>query len=72
MMAINFMVLWIGLMLSPLAAAMAFLITYEEYSHHYADKKKPLRFALEAAGYTFVVFGILSFVVSLLLHPDQY
>jgi len=51
-------------MLCPIAAVMAFLITYEEYSHHYTDKKKPLKFAFEAAIFTFIVFGILSLLVS--------
>jgi len=50
----------IGLMFSPLAALMAFVITYEEYTHHYPDKRKPLRLAAQAAAVTFVVFLALS------------
>lgn len=49
----------IGLVFSPIGAVIAFLITYEEYTHHYADNKKPLRFAIQAAIVTFIVlFGI--------------
>ena len=66
-MKINFIPILIGLMLSPIAAAMAFLITYEEYSHHYADKKSPLQFAFEAAAYTFIIFGILSLLMGLVI-----
>jgi len=39
----------IGLVFAPLAGAMAFLITYEEYSHHGLTKSRILRFSLEAA-----------------------
>jgi len=62
-MKLNFIPMLIGLMFCPIAAAMAFLITYEEYSHHYGDKKKPLRMAFEAAIFTFIVFGVLSLLV---------
>jgi hypothetical protein len=35
---------------------MGFLITYEEYDHHYLDKRKALKTALEAAILTLIVF----------------
>lgn len=63
-MKLDFIPIFIGLILCPIAAAMAFLITYEEYSHHYMDKKQPLKFALEAAIFTFILFAILSLLVS--------
>jgi len=66
-MKIDFIPLLIGLMLCPIAAVMAFLITYDEYSRHYTDKKKPLKLAFEAAIITFIVFGILSLFVSLFI-----
>ncbi len=46
---------FIGLAFSPLGAAMAFLITYEEYVKH-IGKKEGLRQALEMAVFTFFVF----------------
>ena len=52
----------VGLVFAPIAAAMAFLITYGEYSRHYTDKKKPLKFALEAALLAFVVFSLIAFI----------
>jgi len=64
-MKINFISILIGLIFSPIAAAMAFLITYEEYSHHYTDKKKSLKVGFEAAIFTLIIFGILSLLVSL-------
>ncbi len=50
----------IGLLFSPLAALIAFAITYEEYTHHYSDSRKPLRLAAQAATVTFVVFLVLA------------
>jgi tetrahydromethanopterin S-methyltransferase subunit C len=64
-MKINFIAILICLIFSPIAAAMAFLITYEEYSHHFTDKKKTLKIAFEAAIFTLMIFGILSLLVSL-------
>jgi hypothetical protein len=60
--------LLIGLTLSPIAGIMAFLITYHEYQRHYADKKQPLRIALEAALFTFAFFMIVSAVIGLILN----
>ncbi len=60
-------VLLLGLVFSPLAAAAAFLITYDEYIHHYPDKKEPLKLALQAALFTFAVFVIISLVIGYFL-----
>jgi len=57
----------IALIFSPLASAMAYLITYGEYLHHYPDKKRPVKLAIEAALVTFVFFIVLSFVIGFLL-----
>jgi polyferredoxin len=54
----------IGFMLSVLAALAAFLITYEEWSHHYARKREPLRYAFEAAVVAFLVFAALTLLAS--------
>lgn len=47
---------------SPFAAIIAYIITYDEYSHHF-DKKRAMGQAFQAAIFTFIVFvvmGILS------------
>jgi polyferredoxin len=46
--------------LSTLAALAAFLITYEEWSHHYPSKREPLRYGIEAAIVAFLVFVVLT------------
>jgi len=50
----------IGCVFSPLAALAAFLITYEEWSHHYTSGKEPLRHAIEAAVVAFLIFMVLT------------
>jgi len=62
MVAINPFVVF-GLGFSVLAALAAFLITYEEWSHHYPSKEKPLRYAIEAAVVAFLVFVVLTMLV---------
>ncbi len=61
------MVLLVALMLSSLAALGAFLITYNEYAHHYETRRKPLKLALEAAFAAFALFLLLGALVSLLI-----
>ena len=55
----------IGLGFSALAALAAFLITYEEWSHHYPGKREPFKFAMEAAIVAFLVFAVLTILVNL-------
>lgn len=52
----------IGLGFSVLAGLAAFLITYEEWSRHYPDKREPLRHALSAAFFAFIVFVVLTLI----------
>jgi hypothetical protein len=52
-----------GLGFSALAGLAAFLITYEEWSHHYPSKREPLRYATEAAIVAFIVFTVLTMLV---------
>jgi hypothetical protein len=58
---------YIGLVFSPLAALMVYLITLNEYQRHYPDKKMPRKIALQAAGFTVVAFILLGFVIGYLL-----
>jgi len=50
----------IGLGFSALAALAAFLITYEEWTHHYPSNREPIRYGIEAAIVAFIVFAILT------------
>jgi len=47
-MLLNPIPLLVGLILTPIAMTMIFLGAYEEYSHHFIDKKKPLKLAIKA------------------------
>lgn len=57
----------LALLASPIAAAMAFLITYQEYQHHGFERRDLLRRSLRAAGVTFAFFALGALVVAWLL-----
>ena len=59
--------LMFALILGPIGALMAFLITLNEYTHHYADMRKPLRLAIESAIVAFIALGGLSWLVCYLM-----
>jgi len=42
-----------------IAAIMAYLITYNEYMHHYTTKKEPRKMALESAIFTLIFFTVM-------------
>ncbi|OIO15247.1 hypothetical protein COV53_03740 [Candidatus Gottesmanbacteria bacterium CG11_big_fil_rev_8_21_14_0_20_37_11] len=58
----------IGLLFSPMAGLLVFLITYDEYSHHFTDKKIIFKYSLEAGLFAFVVFMIISALIGLFLN----
>jgi K+-sensing histidine kinase KdpD len=49
------------------ASLIAFIITYDEYSKHYIEKKMPFRLALEAAIFAFFVVLILAIITGFIL-----
>jgi purine-cytosine permease-like protein len=57
----------IAAILSLLAAIAAFLSTYEEYVHHYPDKRRVLKTALEAAVFTLLFFLALGLLLAIIL-----
>ena len=57
----------IAAVLSALAAIMAFLITYGEYAHHYSNKQKVLKAALEAGVFTLFFFLALGLLLAIIL-----
>ena len=50
----------IGGVFGFLASLMAYLITYNEYMHHYQSSKEPRKLALQAAIFTFIFFFALA------------
>jgi uncharacterized membrane protein YidH (DUF202 family) len=65
-MLLNPIPLLVGLVLIPIAMALVFLGAYEEYSHHFIDKKKPLKLAIEAAAFALILFGTITLAMSLI------
>ncbi len=49
------------------ASLIAFIITYDEYTKHYVDKRMPLRLALEAAIFAFFVVLLLAIITGFIL-----
>jgi hypothetical protein len=66
-MELRNIVLSIAAILSPLAAIAAFLITYDEYRHHYPEKGKVRKKALEAAIFTLAFFLALGLLLAIIL-----
>jgi xanthine/uracil permease len=53
----------IGLAFGPLAACMAFVITYQEYKRHYPRTSKvPLKHGLKSAAVALIVCAIVTFI----------
>ena len=50
-----------------LASLMAFIITYDEYSKHYVDKRMLFRLAFEAALFAFFVVLVLAIITGFIL-----
>jgi hypothetical protein len=66
-MGLTYAIFSIAVILSLLGAAMAFLITYEEYVHHYPNKQEALKKALETAVFTLVFFLALGLLLAIML-----
>jgi hypothetical protein len=59
--------LFLGIGSGFFVGLLAFVITYDEYSRHYTDRRRPLRLALEAAAFAFFVFLALSVAIGFVL-----
>lgn len=59
------LLLW--LIFSPIAALMAYLITYEEYRHHFPDARQAARHSLPTGILTLVVFLLLGLAATALM-----
>jgi uncharacterized membrane protein YbjE (DUF340 family) len=57
----------VGTIFGFVAALMAYLITYNEWLHHYPTKREPRRIALETAILTFMIFLIMSLIAGYIL-----
>jgi len=49
------------------ASFIAFIVTYDEYTKHYVDKRMPFRLALEAAIFAFFVVLLLAIITGFIL-----
>ena len=58
---------FISVIFSTMAAVMAYLITYQEYRHHFPDKRDIKKAALRTGGFTFLLFLFLGMLLAILL-----
>ncbi len=58
-MTIFTLITLVGTFFGFLGAVMAYLITYNEYIHHYPTKREPKRLALQTGLFTFTFFLII-------------
>jgi K+-sensing histidine kinase KdpD len=49
------------------ASLIAFIVTYDEYTKHYVEKRMPFRLALEAAIFAFFVVLVLAIITGFIL-----
>jgi len=61
------MLLVVGVVFGPIAAAMAFAITYEEWSHHGLSPPELIKRSLHMALVTLAFFVVLSVAVGVLM-----
>ena len=64
--------LFLGTTFGFLGGMAAFFITYEEYRHHFNDKKKILRHSLETGIFAFFVFLAVSVLVGLIFENFKF
>ncbi len=57
----------IAAIFGPIAGVMAYLITYEEYSHHFLDRREVIGRSLTTALVTVAFFVVLFAIVGYLL-----
>ena len=53
----------LGFSFSFIASLAAFLISYEEYSRHYQDKRRAFLLSVTTAIFAFIVFLVLAIIV---------
>jgi len=59
--------IFLGVIFSVFASLTAFLIAYNEYAHHFLNKKQSLKLALKVAAFAFIVFLVLGILAAVVL-----
>ncbi len=67
MHSIEMTIIFIATVFGLFAAMMAYLISYEEYSHHFVDKRRGRHMAYESAVFAFAVFFGIGLILAFLL-----
>jgi uncharacterized membrane-anchored protein len=59
-------IILVGLIFCPVAGAMAYLVTYEEYQHHGLGQRQIVMHALQAAVEAALFFALAAVVIGVL------
>ena len=63
-MNLSALVIAVTITFSPFAAFIAYIVSLDEYQHHFESKKKARNQALQTALFTLVVFVVLGLILS--------
>ena len=64
-MNVSALVITVTATFSPFAAVIAYIVSLDEYLHHFESKKEARKQALRTAIFTLIVFVILGIILSL-------
>lgn len=64
-MNLSALVLAVTITFSPFAALIAYIVSLDEYQHHFGSKKEARKQALQTAVFTLVIFVSLGIILSL-------
>lgn len=57
----------IGILFSFLGAIIAFIVSYQGYSHHFLSKEEVFRLSMRSSRFAFVIFLIISIFLAIIL-----
>ena len=57
----------VGIIFSVIGAVIAFLVSYQGYSHHFLPKEEIFRLSMRSARFAFAVFLIISIFLAIIL-----
>ncbi len=64
--------IFLGIIFGFLGSLAAFFITYEEYQHHFSDKKKILRHSAETGIFAFFIFLAIAVLVGVIFNYVKF
>jgi hypothetical protein len=57
----------IGILFSFIGGVIAFLVSYQGYSHHFLPKEEVFRLSMRSGRFAFAIFLVISFFLAIIL-----